>query len=124
MSPPLLGAATSGEGRERSGGGRVLGSVGLAGFLGMVKRMQMVAVRGMSVLGRIPMVVFSGMLGRFAVMLGGVFVVLGRHLVMFGDAVGVRHHGAPVGGPFVRVGALAVGQTKPPARGDEAWVTV
>ncbi len=85
----------------------MLAGVGLAGFLGVVQRVQMVAVRGVGVFGRFGMVVFFGMLGRFAVMLGGAFVMLGRHLVVISDAVGVRHFGAPVGGPFVRDAALA-----------------
>ncbi len=67
----------------------MLGGVLLAGFLGVVQRVQMMAVRGVRVLGRLGMVLVAVLFRCVAMMLRGVLVVLGGLLVMVGDAGGV-----------------------------------
>jgi len=55
----------------------------LAGFLGVMLRMQMMAVRQMGVMRRLLVRVGAMMFGRVAMMLGGGFVMLGGLFVMF-----------------------------------------
>jgi hypothetical protein len=73
----------------------VFGGVRLAGFLGVLHGVQVVAMRRMGVLGGLGVVVVAGVLGSLAVVRGSVLVMLGRLLVVVGDVRSVRHGVAP-----------------------------
>ncbi len=57
----------------------------LAGCFGVVRRMQMMAVRQVGMMSRLLMRGGAMVLGRVAMMLGGGFVVLGGLIVMLGQ---------------------------------------
>lgn len=76
--------------------------VKLAGLGGMMGGVGVVPVRDMSVMRRLLDIVRAVVFGGVPMMLGGFFVVLGRMLVMFGDAVFVGH-GCLLGGSIARV---------------------
>ncbi len=67
----------------------------LGGFLGMVFGVQAMAVRGVGMFGRFLMRILAMMLGGEAMVLGGVFVMFRRLVVMVGNAVPVRHCAIP-----------------------------
>jgi hypothetical protein len=69
----------------------------LGGRVRMVFSMQVMAVRGMGMVRRRLGVLIPMMLGGFAVMVGGLFVMSRGSLVMFGDLRRVRHGLSPDG---------------------------
>jgi hypothetical protein len=66
-------------------------NMALAGHLGMVVGVEVVAVRGMCVLGCFGVMALLMGLGGMTMMLRGMLVMLGGLFVMFGDLVRVRH---------------------------------
>lgn len=78
----------------------------LAGFLGVVLSVEMMAVRDMRVVPGLLVLSAAMALGGLAVMLGGRFVVLGGFLVMLGQQAGV--HGIDPSVTRVELPALAV----------------
>ncbi len=63
--------------------------VRLAGFFSVVLGVQVMAMRGMGVFGRLGVVSLAVLLGCVAMMLRRVVVMLGSLLVMIGDALAV-----------------------------------
>jgi hypothetical protein len=62
-----------------------------AGLVGMLVRMQLMAMRDMRMMGRLFMVACFMVLGGFMMMLGGLFVMMGGLAVMFSTFVSCRH---------------------------------
>jgi hypothetical protein len=62
-----------------------------AGLVGMLVRMQLMAMRDMRMMGRLFMVACFMVLGGFMLMLGGLFVMMGGLAVMFSTFVSCRH---------------------------------
>jgi hypothetical protein len=68
----------------------------LAGFLGMVHGVKMVAVRNMDVVSGLLVIRAAMMLGGLAVMLGRGFVMAGGFFVMFGELACVHELEPPL----------------------------
>lgn len=82
--------------------------VQLAGGLGMLLGMGVVAMRGMSMVPGRFMLTFLVMLSRLLVMVSRLLVMMGGLFVMFGDLFRMRHGDSPeVSGQSVRRGKLA-----------------
>jgi hypothetical protein len=74
----------------------------LSGLFRLVRRVEMMSVRNVCVMGGLLVIIVAVMFGRLAVVLGRLFVMFGSLVVMLGEPVAVLHVYPRIVGSIIR----------------------